>query len=144
MVFSKQPSRPQSFANAAQVSGVSPGQYDDGKNFLSDVKGFRIGELRPQKLSDNVGPGFYHPERADSITKPINPSYKISISPSRPESFAIAGQVGTAGSSVTYPNFGDDAKTFTIGEKRTEKASEGVGPGHYSPERAEVITKPKS
>ena len=103
--------------------------YDDGKDFLSDVKGFKIGELRPQKLNDNVGPGHYNPERAESVTKPVNPSYKISNSPSRPESFAIAGQVGTAGSSVTYPKFGNDTKTFTIGEKRLEKISNGIGPG---------------
>jgi hypothetical protein len=45
---------------------------------------------------------------------------------------------------VTYPKFGDDAKTFTIGEKRPEKSSEGIGPGQYSPERAEAITKPKT
>jgi len=62
-----------------------------------------------------VGPGHYSPERAETVTKPVYPSYKIPNSPSRPESFAIAGQVGTAGSSLTYPKFGDDAKTFTIG-----------------------------
>jgi hypothetical protein len=41
-----------------------------------------------------------------------------------------------------YPKFGDDAKTFTIGEKRPEKFNDNVGPGHYNPERAESVTKP--
>jgi hypothetical protein len=79
------------------------------------------------------------------VTLPQAPAYKIATgSPSRPESFAIEAQIGTLGSSSVYPKFGEDAKTFTIGEKRPEKATDKIGPGHYSPERGDVVTKPKS
>jgi hypothetical protein len=44
---------------------------------------------------------------------------------------ALLGQIGTAGpGQYSSPKkFGDDAKTFTIAEKRPEKSNEGVGPG---------------
>jgi hypothetical protein len=77
VIFSKETSRPQSFANPSQIEGVSPGQYDDGKDFLSDVKGFKIGEKRPQKLDDSVGPGRYNPDKADAYTKPQAPQINI-------------------------------------------------------------------
>ena len=35
----------------------------------------------------------------------------------------------------------NSTKGFIIGEKRAEKVKEGMGPGAYSPERAETITK---
>ena len=140
IVFSKEPSRPESFANPNLISGVSPGLYDDGKDFLSGAKGFKIGEKRPEKPNDNVGPGHYSPERAESITKPLAPSAKINAnSPSRPESFANKGQIGSLGPGEYASNakFGDDAKSFKFGEKRPEKPNDNVGPGHYSPEKAE-------
>jgi len=140
IVFSKEPSRPESFANPNLISGVSPGLYDDGKDFLSGAKGFTIGEKRPEKPNDNVGPGHYSPERAESITKPLAPSAKINAnSPSRPESFANKGQIGSLGPGEYASNakFGDDAKSFKFGEKRPEKPNDNVGPGHYSPEKAE-------
>lgn len=45
---------------------MAPGQYDDGKRFNSDVKGFKIGEKRLEKPSEGMGPGAYSPERADA------------------------------------------------------------------------------
>ena len=40
---------------------------------MSDVKGFKIGEKRPQKKDDGVGPGKYNPEKAEAFTKPQAP-----------------------------------------------------------------------
>ena len=37
----------------------------------------------------------------------------------------------------------DNVKSFKIGEKRAEKPREGMGPGTYSPERADGVTKSK-
>ena len=34
-------------------------------------------------------------------------------------------------------------KTFTIGEKRAERIVETMGPGAYSPERGDTLTKTK-
>jgi len=104
------------------VGGVSPGQYDAGYKFGDDAKPFMIGERRPQKLNDNVGPGHYSPERADSITKTQAPRINMGMnkSPSRPDGFAIQSMTDTAGPGkydVGY-KFGDDAKPFTIGERR--------------------------
>ena len=109
------------------------------------MKSFKFGEKRPEKPNDNVGPGHYSPERAELVTKPIAPSAKINPnSLSRPESFANKGQIGSLGPGEYASNgkFGNDAKTFKFGEKRPEKSNDNVGPGHYSPERAELVTKP--
>ena len=47
--FSKTPARPASFAKSGDVN-VAPGQYDDGKRFNSNVKGFKIvQEKRPTR-----------------------------------------------------------------------------------------------
>ena len=35
------------------------------------------------------------------------------------------------------------SKTFTIGEKRAERTVESMGPGAYSPERGDALTKSK-
>ena len=94
VVFSKEPSRPQSFANQSQIEGASPGQYDGGKDFLSDVKGFTIGEKRPQKPDNSLGPAHYSPERAESITKSRTPTALFSKQASRPQSLANPGQIG--------------------------------------------------
>ena len=37
----------------------------------------------------------------------------------------------------------NSSKSFIIGEKRAERVKEGMGPGAYSPERADTITKTK-
>jgi hypothetical protein len=79
------PNRPNSFALSAHINTSGPGQYESPKKFGDDVKGFTIGEKRPAKLNDNVGPGHYSPERSDSVTKKQAPAVKISTgSPSRP------------------------------------------------------------
>ena len=58
------PSRPKSFAKAADVD-VAPGQYNHEKPFGADVKAHRIGEKRPEKPREGMGPGAYDPEIAD-------------------------------------------------------------------------------
>ena len=40
--------------------------------------------------------------------------------------------------------FGHDTKTFTIGEKRETKIVKTLGPGAYSPERADGVTRVKT
>jgi len=44
------PSRPSSFAKGGDVN-VAPGQYDDGIRFNSNVKSFKIGEKREEKIA---------------------------------------------------------------------------------------------
>ena len=66
-------------------------------------------------------------------------------SPARPHSFAKGGDVDVApGQYDDGKRFNDGVKSFKIGEKRDEKPREGMGPGAYSPERADNITKSKS
>ena len=89
------PSRPESFAKGGDVN-VAPGQYDDGIRWNSNAKNFRIGEKRPEKPRDGMGPGAYSPERADGITKNKIPNINMGTSPSRPESFAKGGDVNVA------------------------------------------------
>ena len=66
-------------------------------------------------------------------------------SPSRPQSFAKGGDVNVApGQYDDGVRWNSNVKSFTIGEKRTERVRDGVGPGQYSPERADGITKNKT
>jgi hypothetical protein len=67
---------------------MGPGQYASTAKFGDDAKPFRIGEKRPEKLNDNVGPGHYSPERAESVTKPKTKNFVFSKEPSRPDSLA--------------------------------------------------------
>ena len=89
------PSRPQSFAKSGDVD-VAPGQYDDGRRFNSDVKGFKIAEKREQRQVETMGPGAYDPDRADGQTKPKTPNINLGSSPSRPQSFAKSGDTNVA------------------------------------------------
>ena len=58
--------------------------------------------------------------------------------PSRPQSFARGGDVDVApGQYDDGREFGKDAKTFTIPEKRDKPIPETLGPGAYDPDRAD-------
>ena len=132
------PARPQSFAKGGDVD-VAPGQYDDGKRFNSGVKGFKIGEKRATKIKKTAGPGEYSPERAERQTRSKAPNIDLGKSPARPQSFAKGGDVNVApGQYDDGKRFNSDVKGFKIGEKRLEKPREGMGPGAYSPERADA------
>ena len=77
------PSRPQGFHKGGDVD-VAPGQYDDGKRWNSNVKSFRIGEKREERIEMTAGPGQYDAERADAITKTKMANINMGTSPSRP------------------------------------------------------------
>ena len=79
----KSPARPHSFAKGGDVD-VAPGQYDDGKRFNSDVKGFKIGVKRLEEVKESMGPGAYSPERADALTKTKMVNINMGSSPARP------------------------------------------------------------
>ena len=70
------PARPKSFAKGGDVD-VAPGQYDDGKRFNDGVKSFKIGEKRPEKPREGMGPGAYEPDRADGQTKSKTPNINM-------------------------------------------------------------------
>ena len=85
-----------------------------------------------------MGPGAYEPEAAEKITRPKTPNINMGGSPARPKSFARSGDVDVApGQYDDGKRFNDNVKSFKIGEKRPEKPREGMGPGAYSPERAD-------
>ena len=67
---------------------VAPGQYDDGMRFNSNVKSFKIGEKRPEKPSEGMGPGAYEIEIAENLTKTRTVNINMGGSPARPSSFA--------------------------------------------------------
>ena len=131
------PSRPGTFAQGGDVN-VAPGQYDHGGKFGDDTKSFRIGEKRPEKTREGMGPGAYDPEKADGMTKSRSPNINLGSSPSRPGSFAQGGDVNVAPGQYDHGGkFGDGAKSFRIGEKRPERPNDGIGPGAYDPDRAD-------
>lgn len=147
----KAPGRPETFKNSDPDNvGAGPGAYDSPVKFGKDVKPITIGVKRPERnpLMDNPGAGNYSPERGDILTKPKIPNVDMGRSPSRPSTFAKPG-TDEAGGPGTYDiphyDFGDQSKPMTIGVKRPEKIETGVpDAGQYSPERADIVTKPKT
>ena len=90
-----------------------------------------------------MGPGTYDPDRADGVTKPKMPNINMGSSPSR-GSFIRKDDANVGPGQYDDGNeFGRNVKTFTIGEKRYERVVETMGPGQYSPERADALTKTK-
>ena len=137
------PARPQSFAKANDTE-AAPGQYDDGIRFNSGVKSFKIGEKRETRIEQTAGPGTYEPTRAESLTKTKSPNINLGSSPSRPQSFAKGGDVDVApGQYNSDKRFGEDTKSFRIGEKREVRIEQTAGPGTYEPTRADSQTKQK-
>ena len=97
---------------------VAPGQYDDGIRFNSNVKSFRIGEKRAEKMTESMGPGAYSPERADAITKTKMVNINMGGSPARP---VKRTDVDVApGQYDDGIRFNQDVKSFRIGEKREQ------------------------
>ena len=73
------------------------------------------------------------------------PNINLGSSPARPQSFAKGGDVNVApGQYNSEKRFGEDTKTFRIGEKREVRIEKTAGPGSYSPELAERQTKQKT
>ena len=129
-------------------SNVGPGQYDDRNyDFGNKAKGFTIGEKRETRTVETMGPGSYNVEQADGV---INSKTTTTVnmgasSPAR-GSFQRQGDsnVGPGQYDDRNYDFGNKAKGFTIGEKRETRTVESMGPGAYSPERADTITKTKT
>jgi len=132
------PSRPSTFARGGDVN-VAPGQYDDGKNFGSDTKSFRIGEKRETRIQETMGPGSYNPERAEAMTKTKITTVNMASSPSRPGTFAKGADYDVAPGQYDDRSheFGNNVKSFTIGEKRETRVTESMGPGSYNPDIAD-------
>ena len=121
---------------------VAPGQYDDGVRWNSNVKSFKIGEKRSEKMTESMGPGAYSPERADAVTKTKIVNINMGASPARPAKKTADVDVAP-GQYDDGVRWNSNVKSFRIGEKRFEKVVEGMGPGAYSPERADGLTKTK-
>ena len=92
-----------------------------------------------------MGPGTYDPDRADGQTKPKMPNINMGSSPSR-GSFIKKDEANLGPGQYDDRNyeFGQQTKSFTIGEKRTERVVETMGPGTYDPDRADGVTKTKT
>lgn len=141
------PGRPSTFAKSSDVN-VAPGQYDDRQyEFGNNVKSFRIGEKRTEKVVEGMGPGAYNPERAEAMTKTkTSTTINMASSPGRPGTFAKKNDYDVSPGQYDDRNyqFGSNSKGFTIGEKRETRVSESMGPGSYNPERGESMTKTKT
>ena len=85
-----------------------------------------------------MGPGLYDIEAGDAMTRVRTKNITMGGSPAR-GAYIQKGNDNTApGQYDDGRTFGHDTKTFTIGEKRIERAREtSMGPGAYSPERAD-------
>ena len=129
---------------------MGPGSYHDANyNFGKDAKGFTIGEKRPEKLGDGLGPGAYDPEKADAMTRSRMPRVDFSGSPSRGNSpnrnNAHDSNVGPGQyDDRSYERAKENNRWFTIGVKREQAIEETMGPGSYDPDKAEMLTKPRN
>ena len=138
------PARPASFAKSGDID-IAPGQYNHEMQFGEDTKSFKIGEKRDPKTQKSVGPGEYDPTHADRLTKQKIPNVHLGQAQARPASFAKSGDVNVAPGQYDHEKrFGDDTKSFKIGEKRDSRISETVGPGSYYPDRGDKYTRSKS
>ena len=62
----------------------------------------------------------------------------MGTSPSRPGTFAKQDDYSVApGQYDDGKRFGQDTKSFRIGEKREQRIVESMGPGSYDPDRAD-------
>ena len=122
---------------------VGPGQYDDGKRFGSETRTFTIGEKRAERVREGMGPGAYSPERGDALTKTKTVNINMGSSPSRASLIQKESYSVGPGQYDDGKSFGKETKTWTIGEKRAERFVETMGPGAYSPERGDALTKTK-
>ena len=116
--------------------------YEDRKQFGSETKTFTIGEKRAEKIVETMGPGQYSPERGDALTKTKIANVNFGTSESRATIVRKGEDVGP-GQYDDGKRFGSETRTFTIGEKRAERVVETMGPGAYSPERGDALTKTK-
>lgn len=110
-----------------------PGTYEASKVFGAELGKVTIGSKCEFKLPQTPGPCDYSPERGDSLTKSTSKATIFKASPSRPL-LKCDSQIGP-GSYDRSNNFGDSLGRKTIGVKRMEKISSGVGPGQYSPQK---------
>ena len=92
-----------------------------------------------------MGPGLYDIEAGDAVTRVRTTNINMGSSPAR-GAYIQKGNDNTApGQYDDGRTFGHDTKTFTIGEKREMKKVETTaGPGAYSPERADGVTRVKT
>ena len=68
----------------------------------------------------------------------------MGTSPSRADLVSKTATTVGPGEYEHSKQFGQETKSFTIGEKREFKTVETIGPGAYSPDRADGITKLRS
>ena len=85
----------------------------------------------------------YSPEREFAQTRAKSPSAIINKGGQR-ETFTIKETVAGPGQYDDGIRFNSNTKSFTIGEKRTERVVESMGPGTYNPDVADGVTKPKA
>ena len=143
-IINKGKARPDTFASKEHVDSAAPGQYSVHKEFGKDnVKSFKIGTRSPVKYESTAGPGQYDVDRSVSVTKQRVQSGAFSKTQARPKTFAIETSSAAVGQYDDGIRFNSNVKSFRIGEKRTEKMTESMGPGAYSPERADAVTKTK-
>ena len=107
-----------------------------------------IGVKRPKPAETDVPePGRYSPERADRLTKPKEPAtVDMGRAPAaRPKPNPDSENTAGPGAYDSPVKFGEGVKPMTIGEKRPERnpLMDNPGAGNYSPERGDILTKPK-
>ena len=134
------------FADKSKVD-LGPGQYDDSKGFGSEVKGLTWRKPSPEKRVVDNRNYAVDPEKEFKQTRHRSPSAVITKDgAARPSTFADQSKKDFAGPGhyKTARNFGENAKSFTIGTKTETKIETSAGPGQYDAERSLSVTKSRS
>jgi len=115
------------------ANNIGPGSYNDGKDFGTGAKTFKIHDKPAERQPvHGVGPGEYSLD--DKATKHRNPSAFINKDSNKPERPSSQNNTSIGpGAYDAGKSFGDDVKTFKIGEKSKERpADPSRGPGEYN------------
>lgn len=95
-----------------QGSDIGPGHYESQYEFGSDTKKITIGERRPEKERESIGPGLYDVESADRHVKENPRSVDFAAQKGRIERDIIS-QIGP-GEYHKPKDFGSDSRMMTI------------------------------
>lgn len=132
--YTKAQSRPKTFANNFD-STLAPGQYNAGKPFGTNAKGFTIGTKKEQRAEISPGPGSYN-----ANTNAVKPKATGGIIPKNPKSrqgLDLKVDKDLQPASYKYqvsPLRGSPSKSTNLSSKtgHTKNLSQTLAPGAFS------------
>lgn len=111
--------------------------------FGERVNNMTIGTRKDVKIPQSMGPCDYSPDRSVALVRPSSQTVNFTNCTSR-MSLIASPELGPGAYDNMHKEFGKQLQKVTIGVKRDFRSPEGPGPGQYSPEKGDSITKHSS